>query len=101
MKEITSTLKIEMFSSGASLAEAIELTQNNILPETSTSIFLEGDIVRVRRSESGRSFRFCQQDGKPFIDYEIFAELDTDDIDEEAPNSMGKKIRAARRIDLD
>ena len=74
MEGIRSSVRVEMPDSGISLAEAIEGAENDILPETSTSIFLEGDIVRVRRlqwlpnaTDRLLRFSFCQQNDEPIL----------------------------------
>lgn len=45
---IVSSLKVEISSSRVSSAEAIWYTKGNMLPETSSSVFIQGDIVRVQ-----------------------------------------------------
>ena len=83
MEGIAPRFRVELPGSGTSLAQAVERSTTDLLPETSTSIIIEGEIVKVKRSSMVSSgFFLCGHDGAGIQDLMIRLERDVDTIDE-------------------
>ena len=80
MKKLKPAIKVEIPGLGETLAEKIENTKSNILPESSTSIIVEGDILRFAKARIRRPnmawFHFLDTNGNMYPYSPLNAQVD-------------------------